>query len=107
MIEQIRNHSNGRGKLKDRGRMKSAHYVGTVVSAYRLAIDSYCKDPSGYRFDSLWTEMLKKVSHRPYHADSFTERIREARFYAQSTYVKEYDFIGMTEEYITEKAFTN
>lgn len=89
--------------LKIEGRMKSAHYVGTVVSAYRLAIDSYCKDPSGYRFDSLWTEMLKKVSHRPYHTGFFYGKDQGSQIYAQSTYVKEYDFIGMTEEYITEK----
>ena len=35
--------------LKIEGRMKSIHYVATVVSVYRKAIDAYWNDPKKYQ----------------------------------------------------------
>ena len=52
--------------LKIEGRMKSVHYVATVASVYRKAIDAYMKDPDGYKVLPEWIEELNKVSHRPY-----------------------------------------
>lgn len=56
----------GAVSLKIEGRMKSAHYVGTVVNAYRRALDacltgSFSKSVS----DGLLNE-LKKTSHRAF-----------------------------------------
>jgi len=34
--------------LKVEGRMKSYHYVATVINVYRVAIDSYYNDPDNY-----------------------------------------------------------
>ena len=51
--------------LKIEGRMKSVHYVATVASVYRKAIDAYMKDPDGYKVLPERNEELTKVSHRP------------------------------------------
>lgn len=56
----------GCASLKIEGRMKGEYYVAAVVRAYRRAIDAYCADPAGYRFDPHWLEELKTMSHRPF-----------------------------------------
>ena len=38
----------GIDSLKVEGRMKSIHYVATVVSVYRKVIDAYCADPDNF-----------------------------------------------------------
>ena len=52
--------------LKIEGRMKTAHYVATVVRAYREAIDRYLADPNHWQPDPAWMEELNKASHRPF-----------------------------------------
>ena len=52
--------------LKIEGRMKSAYYVATVVSAYRRALDALARGEDEYR--ALLPELhaeLDKASHRP------------------------------------------
>ncbi|HBN83361.1 MAG TPA: peptidase U32, partial [Clostridiales bacterium] len=90
--------------LKIEGRMKSAHYVGTVTSAYRQAIDAYCKDPDNYEFDPMWMEMLERISHRPYYTGFFYGMDpKGGQIHSSSTYVKEYDFIGLVMGYDSDK----
>ncbi|MEW6065541.1 MAG: peptidase U32 family protein [Bacillota bacterium] len=52
--------------FKIEGRMKSIHYLATVVKTYRQAIDSYLKNPAAYRVSPQWLDEIKKVSHREY-----------------------------------------
>ncbi len=56
--------------FKIEGRMKNELYVGTVVGAYRRAMDAYTRDPDGYARDealhSALHTALEKVSHRVY-----------------------------------------
>ncbi|WP_048818056.1 peptidase U32 family protein [Desulforamulus hydrothermalis] len=52
--------------FKIEGRMKSIHYLATVVKIYRQAIDSYLQDPAGYQVLPQWLAELTKVSHRAY-----------------------------------------
>lgn len=54
----------GVDSLKIEGRMKSIHYVSTVASVYRRAVDAYCADPENYVFDPAWEEELWKVAQR-------------------------------------------
>jgi len=56
----------GVNSFKIEGRMKSAHYVATVVKSYREALNAYRKDPDNYRLDPAWLEEISKVSHREY-----------------------------------------
>lgn len=50
--------------LKIEGRMKSIHYVSTVVNVYRQAIDAYCADPENYELDQDWVDELWKAAQR-------------------------------------------
>lgn len=56
----------GLSSLKIEGRMKSACYVATVTNAYRMALDAYASDPSGYTFAPEWLNELESVCHRQY-----------------------------------------
>jgi putative protease len=90
----------GVNSLKIEGRMKSVHYVATVVRAYRKAIDAYYRDPEGYRFDADWYEEILKVSHRPYTTGFlFGRPTAEAHNYESSDYLRAYDFVGLVRAY--------
>ena len=56
----------GVDSLKIEGRMKSVHYVASVVKAYRMAIDSYFEAPDDFSVQQEWLGELQKVSHRAY-----------------------------------------
>jgi U32 family peptidase len=54
----------GIDSLKIEGRMKSIHYVATVVSVYRKVIDAYCADPDHFVIRQEWLEELDKCANR-------------------------------------------
>lgn len=56
----------GISSFKIEGRMKSEYYVGSVVNAYRRAIDSYYLNGGDYRLDNTLAAELDKTSHRGY-----------------------------------------
>ncbi len=56
----------GIDSFKIEGRMKSAYYAAVVTNSYRMAIDSYLRDPEGYSFDARLIRELESVSHREY-----------------------------------------
>lgn len=86
--------------LKIEGRMKSSYYVATVVKAYRQALDAYIQNPSGYRFDPVWLEEISKASHREYTSGFYFERPGgDAQIYHTSSYIREYDFVGLVRSY--------
>lgn len=93
----------GVNSLKIEGRMKSVHYVATIVSAYRKAIDSYYKDPKNYVFDPKWYEEITKVSHRDYTTGFlFGKPGVKDHNYVSSSYLRHYDFIGIVLDYDPE-----
>ncbi len=54
----------GVDSFKIEGRMKSFHYLATVVNVYRTAIDSYFADPNNYYVKEEWAQELKKAESR-------------------------------------------
>ncbi len=88
----------GVDSLKIEGRMKSAYYVGTVVRAYRKALDDYAADPEGYKLDPELLAEVHKVSHRPYYPGFFFGE-RAGTYPASSAYLQTYDFVGTVEAY--------
>jgi putative protease len=89
--------------FKIEGRMKSSFYVATVVSAYRKAIDAYMADPENYKFNSEWLSELSKASHREYTKGFYFDKTSgEDQIYNTSSYVRDYDFIGLVLEYDKE-----
>lgn len=54
----------GVDSFKIEGRMKSLHYVATVVSTYRKLIDDYCNDPDNFVFSKKYYQELLKAANR-------------------------------------------
>ena len=57
----------GIDSLKVEGRMKSIHYVATVVSVYRKVIDAYCADPRIFIKKNGWKNLLNVRIVRQHH----------------------------------------
>ena len=90
--------------LKIEGRVKTAYYLATVIKAYREEIDRYISDPGGYKFDERQMQELCKVSHRPYYTGFYFGRPdSKAQVYTDSSYIREYDLIGIVIGYDEEK----
>ncbi|MBN1067409.1 U32 family peptidase [Clostridium botulinum] len=87
--------------FKIEGRMKSEFYVASVVKAYREALDSYWEDPENYKFKEEWMDTLNKISHRKYHTGFFLGKMGEQN-YEESSYVRDYDIVGMVKSYDPE-----
>ena len=86
--------------LKIEGRMKSLYYVATVVRAYRMAIDAYEKDPSGWTFHDEWMTELSKASHRRFSTGFYYHKpSEEDQNYDSSSYLRDYSFVGIVREY--------
>lgn len=56
----------GIDSFKIEGRMKSLHYIATVVSTYRKLIDAYCADPDHFLDSSLYEDELQKAANRAF-----------------------------------------
>lgn len=109
MIEHIdKLFETGLDSFKVEGRVKSEYYVATVMQAYRAAIDRYYSDPENYETDSAWLEELKKVSHRDYTTGFFFEKPKsDAHNYADSSYIRDYELLGIVKEYNKERGMVS
>ncbi|AZO95701.1 U32 family peptidase [Halocella sp. SP3-1] len=95
----------GVDSLKIEGRMKSLHYVSTVTSVYRKALDTYLLDPQNYVFKEEWLAELRKVSHRDYTTGFFHRKPSAGDHnYQSSAYQRSYDFMGMVRQYLPEES---
>jgi len=90
----------GIDSLKIEGRMKSIHYVATVVSTYRKLIDLYCEDPDHFVFDDKLLLELSKCANRE-TAPAFFEGIpsyQEQMFNNRDEHPTQ-EFIGLVMNY--------
>ena len=95
--------ASGIDSLKIEGRMKSVHYVASVVKAYRMALDA-CLTGKPYAVREEWRMELEKVSHRAYTAGFFFGRTTEAdQIYGSSSYEQSSDFVGLVRAYDEER----
>jgi len=89
--------------FKIEGRVKTSYYVATIIQAYRTEIDRYFEDPEHYVFDEKQFDELCKVSHRPYTTGfSFRKPTGEEQVYTDSSYIRDYDLIGIVTDYDAE-----
>lgn len=93
----------GVDSLKIEGRMKSIHYVATVVSVYRKVIDAYCADPENFVIDPKWLEELDKCANRD-TASAFFEGVPgfEEQMFGNHGKKTKYDFAGRVIAYDEE-----
>lgn len=90
----------GIDSFKIEGRMKSIHYVASVVHAYRQAIDSYMKDPEGYTLRPEWVDELHKAANRPLNTGFFFDTPgTEDHIYEPEDKPAPYDFAGQVLSY--------
>lgn len=90
----------GLDSFKIEGRMKSVHYVATVIKVYREAIDAYTSNPGAFHVKQQWLEELEKVSHREYTTGFYFNKTSEQdQIYTSSSYTQTHDFIGLVREY--------
>lgn len=102
MIEYIPELVNaGIMSFKIEGRMKTSYYVGTIVKAYREAIDDYFKDISLYESKKqYYVNEVKKASYRGFTTGFYYGKPgADEQIYTSSSYIRNYDFIGMVKEY--------
>ncbi|UUX33594.1 peptidase U32 family protein [Fundicoccus culcitae] len=101
MIEHIPDIINsGIDSLKIEGRMKSIHYVSTVVNVYRKAIDSYLEDPVGYVLEQDWVDELWKAAQRELATGFFYGTPTEnEQLFGERRRIPQYRFIGQVLAY--------
>lgn len=89
--------------LKIEGRMKSIHYVSTVASVYRAAIDAYCADPDNFVFQQEWEDELWKVAQREL-ATGFYYGVptEDEQLFGERRKIPAYTFIGQVLDYDAE-----
>lgn len=56
----------GIASLKIEGRMKTVHYLATVLRVYRMALNAYYADPLHYKVEQGWLDELEMVNTRGY-----------------------------------------
>lgn len=93
--------------LKIEGRIKTCFYVGTVIRAYREAIDDYLKDPALYESKKeYYIQEVAKASYRGFTTGFYYGKPnQEEQIYTTSSYIRTYDFIGMVLDYDRESGF--
>ncbi|MCG1022274.1 peptidase U32 family protein [Sutcliffiella horikoshii] len=93
----------GIDSLKIEGRMKSIHYVATVVSVYRKVIDAYCADPDNFIIQQEWLEELDKCANRE-TAPAFFEGVPgyKEQMFGNHSKKTAFDFVGQVLDYDAE-----
>lgn len=93
----------GIDSLKIEGRMKSIHYVATVVSVYRKVIDAYCADPENFVIQKEWLEELDKCANRD-TAPAFFEGVPgyKEQMFGNHSKKTTFDFAGLVLDYNAE-----
>lgn len=90
----------GVDSLKIEGRMKTVHYIATVVGTYRKALDAYLKEGMNYRFRPQWLEEILKAATRPLTtAFYFGKPDEHDQIFGQPPKMAKYDYAGKVLHY--------
>lgn len=96
----------GIDSFKIEGRMKSIHYVATVVNVYRQAIDAYFADPDNYELKPEWLEEIQKAANRPLNTGFFLDVPgAEDHIYTAEEKPVPFDFAAIVHEYDPQTQF--
>jgi len=92
----------GISSLKIEGRMKSIHYIATVVSAYRMLIDDY--NNNRLRPLSFYQKEIKKAENRETSTGFFKGQTTvEQQLYNQRSEMPTQEFVGIVKGYNGKK----
>lgn len=93
----------GVDSLKIEGRMKSIHYIATVVKTYRELIDMYCSNPNQYMDVDITEKELLKSANRPISTGFFFgQPTKEQQLFNQREQHPTKEFIGLVLAYDNE-----
>ncbi|MFJ7681518.1 peptidase U32 family protein [Peribacillus butanolivorans] len=94
----------GIDSLKVEGRMKSIHYIATVISVYRKVIDAYCADPDNFKIKQEWLEELDKCANRETASAFMAGEIPgyKQQMFGNHTVKTRFDFAGLVLDYNEE-----
>ena len=92
----------GVNSFKIEGRMKSLHYIATVVNAYRRIIDEYLKTGSVKDYNKYVDAISKAENRLTSTGFLFHEPTIEEQLYDLNLTCPTKDFIGIVREYDTE-----
>jgi len=88
--------------LKIEGRMKSIHYIATVVSAYRMLIDDY--NHGSLRKLEFYQDEIKKAENRQTSTGFFKgDTTVNQQLYNQRSEMPTQEFVGIVKAYDTSK----
>ncbi|WP_018933793.1 peptidase U32 family protein [Gracilibacillus lacisalsi] len=91
---------NGVDSLKIEGRMKSIHYLATVVNVYRKIIDTYMKDPVHFSIDQEWIDEIWKAAQRSLTtAFYYKDPSEEDQLFGKPERIPKYNFSGLVLDY--------
>lgn len=93
----------GIDSFKIEGRMKTPFYVATVIRSYRQVIDSYYEGNFSKEISQKYFDEINKASHRYFTKGFFYNKPDENdQIYTTSSYIRNYDFIGVVKDYDKE-----
>jgi len=85
----------GVDSLKIEGRMKSIHYVSTVVNVYKKCVDAYLANPENYVPDQELVEELFKVAQRELSTGFYyDEQGVTGQLFGVRRRIPQYKFVG-------------
>ena len=90
----------GIDSFKIEGRMKNALYAAAVTRTYRMALDDFRKSEETYRKNlGRYLEEIGKCTRREFTTGFyFGKPGAESQIYGESTYIKEYVYLGMVDD---------
>ncbi len=91
----------GIDSFKIEGRMKTALYVATVARTYRRAIDDFMKSRELYEKNMpCYKSQISNCTYRQFTTGFFFGKpSEEAQIYDNNTYLKEYTYLGIVEDF--------
>ena len=91
----------GIDSFKIEGRMKTALYVATVARTYRRAIDDFMKSRELYEKNMPWYKsQISNCTYRQFTTGFFFGKpSEEGQIYDNNTYLKEYTYLGIVEDF--------
>ena len=93
----------GVNSLKIEGRMKTVHYIATVVGTYRKVIDAFLANPDGFEFKQEWKEEIMKAATRGTSTAFFYDKpTDEAQIFGQPPKMEKFDFAGLVMDFDEE-----
>lgn len=95
----------GVDSLKIEGRAKTFYYVASTTSAYRRAVNAYLETPDAYMCPEGVLEELTRTSHRHYSTGFYFGREGAAQNAKHGGYIREWEVVGVVEEWREGAAF--